>query len=397
MPALAYVSIPHWAVRLEEQRQPQLAGRAVIIGESRSGAATVLAASEAALRLGLRVGMPVRQAQALCPQAQLLIWDPAYYEQGFAQLLEHALNYVPAVEPAGLGAFYADIRGLCTLYGHWEGLRQALLAPLPRRLRPAVGLGPNKFVAQVAALGSAAGVPSILTADDLPQALRAVSIAMLPISEALYARLTQLGLTTLGELAQLPARAVLTQLGTEGRFAWELAWGRDPRPFVPRTATVPWQASVALPDPSRERSHFFACLEELAQRLFAAPEHRGRSIRQLLILAELETRERWERTLTLQEPAFTATSLMSALRARLGQLLLPAALVQVSLTVTRPGPPAGRPLSLFAWQGERLSALRESVARLKSRFGQSPLYRIVEVEPWSRIPERRYMLISFEP
>jgi hypothetical protein len=42
-------------------------------------------------------------------------------------------------------------------------------------------------------------------------------------------------------------------------------------------------------------------------------------------------------------------------------------------------------------------SLREAVKELKLKLGFSPLYRVVEVDPWSRIPERRHALLNFEP
>ena len=42
-------------------------------------------------------------------------------------------------------------------------------------------------------------------------------------------------------------------------------------------------------------------------------------------------------------------------------------------------------------------SLREAVKELKLKLGHSPLYRVVEVDPWSRIPERRHALLNFEP
>ena len=43
------------------------------------------------------------------------------------------------------------------------------------------------------------------------------------------------------------------------------------------------------------------------------------------------------------------------------------------------------------------AALRSAVRELKLRLGHSPLYRVVEVDPMSRIPERRHALLSFDP
>ena len=39
----------------------------------------------------------------------------------------------------------------------------------------------------------------------------------------------------------------------------------------------------------------------------------------------------------------------------------------------------------------------EAARQLKQRYGESPLAYVVEVEPWSRIPERRFALISYDP
>ncbi len=45
----------------------------------------------------------------------------------------------------------------------------------------------------------------------------------------------------------------------------------------------------------------------------------------------------------------------------------------------------------------RQRALRYAVQEIKLRLRRSPLYHIIEVQPWSRIPERRYALIDYEP
>ena len=42
-------------------------------------------------------------------------------------------------------------------------------------------------------------------------------------------------------------------------------------------------------------------------------------------------------------------------------------------------------------------ALRWAAHEIKTRLKQSMLHHIIEVHPWSRIPERRYALIDFDP
>ncbi|HET7092534.1 MAG TPA: hypothetical protein VFI22_03625, partial [Thermomicrobiales bacterium] len=58
---------------------------------------------------------------------------------------------------------------------------------------------------------------------------------------------------------------------------------------------------------------------------------------------------------------------------------------------------AGRQELLPGFYARRPRRLAEACRQLKQRFGSSCLYRVIEVEPWSRIPERRQALIAFEP
>jgi DNA polymerase-4/protein ImuB len=48
-------------------------------------------------------------------------------------------------------------------------------------------------------------------------------------------------------------------------------------------------------------------------------------------------------------------------------------------------------------RSRRMRPLVEVARQLKQRYGESPLYRVVEVEPWSRIPERRHALLAYDP
>jgi hypothetical protein len=38
--------------------------------------------------------------------------------------------------------------------------------------------------------------------------------------------------------------------------------------------------------------------------------------------------------------------------------------------------------------------LEEAIQQLKARYGYSPVYRCVDVEPWSVIPEERQILVE---
>ena len=58
---------------------------------------------------------------------------------------------------------------------------------------------------------------------------------------------------------------------------------------------------------------------------------------------------------------------------------------------------AGQQEHLPGLRSRRPRQLAEASRHLKQRYGVSGLYRVVEVEPWSRIPERRQALLVYDP
>jgi DNA polymerase-4/protein ImuB len=59
-------------------------------------------------------------------------------------------------------------------------------------------------------------------------------------------------------------------------------------------------------------------------------------------------------------------------------------------------PAVGQQLSLPNARAMLRSRLEESLRQLKARYGYCPVGRVVEMEPWSRVPERRLALIDFD-
>jgi DNA polymerase-4/protein ImuB len=45
-------------------------------------------------------------------------------------------------------------------------------------------------------------------------------------------------------------------------------------------------------------------------------------------------------------------------------------------------------------RGRLQRQLEECIRQLKSRYGHSPIFRCVDVEPWSVIPEERQILVE---
>src|SRR6266581_6904544 len=131
---------------LELARRPDLYGGPVVGGEWED---QVIAASEEARPFGVEPGMPLRQAEHLCPNATFLPPDPAAAAR-LRELISSALyDLAPVVEVRAEGVAWLDLSGVMK---PGESIREAR-----RRLRyaigrePKLGLAPGPFSARVAA------------------------------------------------------------------------------------------------------------------------------------------------------------------------------------------------------------------------------------------------------
>ena len=218
------------------------------------------------------------------------------------------------------------------------------------------------------------------------------------MSYATQRKLALYALSTIGDVATLEMGALQAQFGREGRRLWELAHGIDQTPFVPRPRSEPVSGTLAMPAPTVNSAALLIAAQQLVGRLLARPVMRYRLVRQLRLRLTLLGGGSWERTLTLREPAGDEAALLFVLKKLIEPLQLAGPAEEMSLEFIGLTGETGKQRSLlFAEQARRRAQLIATLRQLKTRFGgESQVARVVEVEPWSRIPERRYALIDYD-
>ncbi len=126
--------------------------------------------------------------------------------------------------------------------------------------------------------------------------------------------------------------------------------------------------------------------------------------------ALLEGGGSWSIEVVLREPTAQRDKIAFPLRSRMSISPPPRAVETLVVEFFQFGPPTSQ-MDIFdrkeeggrkaagheLTRGEVPFSLREAVKELKLKLGYSPLYRVVEVDPWSRIPERRHALLHFDP
>ena len=397
--SIACVLVPHFGLRVALLDQSQLDGQPLILNSPSGERPRVADASPEATARGIHPGMSLREALALCPEAIAITPDPAHQTRVWEQQLSHLDGLSPRVEAAALGTAYLDLRGSARSLGSPAIAAEQILNAISPALRPRIGIAPGKFAALAAARSARPGGSRIVTAAELATFLAALPADWLPLPPEQLTLLRRLGLSTMGALTALSPAAVAARLGPAGRRAWLLAGGRSDRDDTtvrprPRTTTV--TVALDLPHPTADRAILLHYLDFLVERAFQDEALGSRAVRRATLGVTFDNGGSWERSIALKG-ATGKDRLLTAFRLRLGQIELPGVVAVLRLELTGVTREASRQERLPGLLPRQSAPLTEAIQVLTTRYGSSPLYRIVGVEPWSRIPERRYALAPYAP
>lgn len=406
--------LPTFELRLELVRSPELDDTSVaLLKPGGTGLREIDQVSERAWEAGVRPGMAVSEGVGLCTSLTLLEPDPAHYDTAMEAVVEALEGVSPILQPVARGRIFVGMDGLDRLCGppatQVERALRVLLEVLPRPLVAATrsGWAPGRFGAWVAAVAARPGRPVIVSGEALSSFLASRPVSSLPIDSSSVERLERLDLHTLGEVVRIPEAALIRQFGPEGRRIRAWATGQHIDPVRPVHRPRPIRVSLDFPSPVGMADTLHGALERLVERVLSRPARRGRSLRGLRIRAWLEGGGSWREEVVLREPTTRREAVLFSLRSKLDLSPPPRAVESLGLEVFEFGPSTSQP-SLFDRQEEEVRrgcpiseevspSLREAVRELKLKLGHSPLYRVVELDPWSRIPERRHALLGFDP
>ena len=307
----------------------------------------------------------------------------------------------------GQGRIFLGMDGLEPLYGEPKA-QLGLIREVAQRILPDVfthaemrlGWGIGKFTAWVAAATAHPDRPIMVEERDTLRFLASRPVTVLPAPTAVIERLQRLGLTSLGDVAALPESALVSQFGRIGRLVWRWAAGRRLQPVKASARDEPIAIMLEFPEPVGQFDMLCHAIEQLVTRTLSSPRRRGRSIKAVRLTARLEHGGSWGGDVTLKEATATVSDIRRPLCHRLSITPVNGAVQHLLLTVTAFGPRTTQE-QLFhrdassAARAGRADSLRAVVDELRTR--NTKLFHVMEVMPWSRIPERRHALIDYDP
>ena len=389
---IASLLIPGFELRAALRKQPGLALRPAALAPLPGTEPLLGPVTAAAERRGVRPGMRLGEALATCPGLVLVEQDPAAAEQAWEEILRALEDSGFAVDPAEPGCVYFETRGVERLYGGLEQALKRALAAVGSAWDARVGAAERKFAALAAATVARAGQALIVSDDRVPEFLAPLPLEVVPMDPRRRAELRELGVKKIGQLAGLPGGAVAERLGPDGRRAWGLARGGKAARVRGRRPPAEIVEALEFPEAIGNELTLRRTFGALLETLLARPERAGRFARKLALSARLVGGGSWRRTATLRDPTAQPARLKAALAPKLAEL--PGPVVELRLELIELTEHDGQQLELLPAAGAELDVrLREGLRQVRASTGAGSVNQVVEVAPWSRIPEARALFV----
>ncbi len=392
---IAVATIPRFAllVALLAARRPVDA--CIALGPQPGDAQLVGECTPAATAAGIVPGLRVGEALARCPHLELVVPDPGGVQHAAEEVTARLEGTGAAVEPVEPGIWRFATGGLERLYGGLPGVLRHAKAALPVGADGRIGVAPTPFVALQASLEAPSRTPLVVTRDEVAAFLDPLPADRLPLDATAVNELASLGLTTMGRLAELPRTAVIDRLGLAGLRAWHCARGDDDETLHPRRPPDPLEAAFHFPEPVGALPALEAATRLLVSEIASAARGRGRALRSLVLRAWLEGGGSWTRTLTLRDATAEVDRLVTVALPSLAEVTGPVETLVIRADAS--GRLAGHQLAVIEPGAvERARRAREAIRQVRASQGDEAVLRLVELEPWSQLPERRWALAPYD-
>jgi DNA polymerase-4 len=319
---IAHLDMDAFFVEVERLRRPELKGKPVVVGGG-GNRGVVAAASYEARRYGVRSAMPMVHARRLAPSAVVVTPDHDEYRTTSTELFGILDRFSPIVEPLSIDEAFLEISGLRRHYASPRACADAMRAAIRGELGlpSSVGISTTKFLAKMASRDAKPDGVYVVEAGSELAFLHPKPVGDLwGVGEATRARIEELGVATIGDLASFPRATLVGRLGDAiGGSLWDLAHGQDTRLVgdgaASRSISVEQTYEVDLTTDEELHRELLAHADRLSGRLRSA----GYVTSTVTLKVRYPDFTTVSRSHTFAEPIATSAEVVAAARSLLSQ------------------------------------------------------------------------------
>lgn len=371
-----HIDLDAFFVSVEQALNPELKGKPVIVGGRPDRRGVVASASYEARAFGVRSAMPLAKAYRLCPQAIFLQGNFSHYQEASDKFMAILADFSPYLEPGGLDEAYLDITG-CDIYGSPHQIAVTLKERIRKELDliASIGIASCKVVAKIASDMSKPDGLLEVPAGQEKQFLAPLPISKLPgVGPKTEQALKNIGITTIGQLAAVPAESARRLLGDSGMALYRHANGIDNRKVEARGEVKSISRETTFAEDTLDRRVLHAILRYLCERVGAELRQQNKQAKSVSLKLRYADFDTINRSHSSKE-AFDSDDIIFATAAHLldkaltrKQKLVRLVGVEVANLVSD-----AKQLYLFDYQAQRQERLDKAIDRIRKKYGFSSI------------------------
>jgi DNA polymerase IV (DinB-like DNA polymerase) len=235
-----HVDMDAFYVSVERRENPDLVGKAVIVGadpKGGKGRGVVMACSYEARAIGIRSGMPIGMAWRKAPAAVYLRPNYELYGAVSESVINVLRSYADVLEHVSIDEAFLDVTSKVETFDQAAEYAARVKAAVRERegLACTIGAAPNKSVAKIASdLAKPDGI-RVVRPDEVRAFLDPLPVTKISGVGAKTAQLLERnGVRTIGELARFPGADLKKMLGKNAVWLWAIARGMEELPVEER-------------------------------------------------------------------------------------------------------------------------------------------------------------------
>ncbi len=260
-------------ISCEMSRNPSLKGRpAAVAGDPKNRMGIILAANYDARAFGVKTTMLIHEARKLCPGIILVPPEHGFYEKKSEEVMNILSRYTPVIQQNSIDEAWLDLTGCEGLFGEPVQIAHRILDDIRDELDLwcSIGISDNKFLAKMASeMKKPLGITELWEKDVKTMLWPLKVRQMYGIGKQTEKRLNELGILTIGDIAQCDIKLLRSSFGKYGEELKRLANGIDPSIVTPnpKHETRSISRSTTLPSDTVDMDYARSVLLRLSEEV----------------------------------------------------------------------------------------------------------------------------------
>ena len=217
-----YLDLNSYFASVEQQLNPALRGRPVVVAPVMTDSTSAIAASYEAKAFGIRTGTKIGEARAMCRELVVVPGRHDEYVRFHHRIIAEVERHVPVTAVCSIDEVACRLmdneNSVAAATALAARIKAGLVANVGECLTASIGVAQNRLLAKMAADMQKPNGLTILTDDVREARLAALPLSDIPgVGRAMERRLAAAGIVTMAQL--------LAMTPGEARSAWGNVWG----------------------------------------------------------------------------------------------------------------------------------------------------------------------------